>query len=171
MMIDLSTAFPRSVENTCTSIETEPVFYVIDPSEKKSKVVYEEPNEHPHFCVKNISKNEITFLAIDKCVFLDSDHSKCDFALYDVGKFCLVEIGKGGKNSSRSNKKAKAYIQLTKTIEAFKQELDSYQIEKWAIVCVGFREPIPAFTAKSQPQRLKFSELGYTLFEGNEIAF
>jgi hypothetical protein len=65
-------AFPQIIQNTCLEILTDTKFSIYD-SESGRCFIQKENEGIIHFTVKNPKQKEVGFLAIDKCIFMDSD--------------------------------------------------------------------------------------------------
>lgn len=131
-------------------------------------------NDELLFTVKNEQAKEITFLAIDKGIFLDTPNfpfQKCDFALFDDSRFCFVEC-KDSVAKQRSKERNSAFNQLKETILVFKNNIDfsDYQIE--AQVSLKARRVYPRQSCSREDKVKEFEdELNVALYENNEITF
>ncbi len=173
MRNQIANAFPDKVQNQCLEVQTSQEFHIYDSDEGKSKIC--ENDEPIHFSVINPNRKSIYFLAVDKCLISDADGIKrCDCAVFDDSTFCFVEIKTltTAIHNHRNKQRKEAREQLRVTIQLFKEQIDfdKYSIE--ALQCVGFEEPTPAFSARSENEKVKFmDELGVDLLEGNEKIF
>lgn len=166
--------FPKCVENTCLETVNYVRFWINDPTDNQSKCeIVTEENPNNHFEIENFAEKKIHFLAIDKCIFQDSDeHKKCDFAVFDEMSFCWVEV-KDVKPRNRKNSRKMAIEQLKRTIEIFKKNIDFGKIKLEANVC--FHSKIstrPQFSATNAAIVKEFQdEFRVRLTEGNKKIF
>ena len=165
-------AYPQIIQNTCLEILTDFEFSIYD-SEIGRCFIQKEVDEIIHFTVKNPNHKEIGFLAIDKCIFMDSDKIKrCDFAVFDNKTFCFVEIKETNQRKSENSRKARE--QLLITIDEFKGKIDfsDKRLEAYVVVGLDFKKVYPASKSQDLLSILKFERLGVTLFhDGNEKKF
>jgi hypothetical protein len=166
----ISSQFPTCSSNNCIEVHATEQIYVLDLVSDKCKVASISEISISHFCVLNPSKKDIYFLAIDKCIFTDSSHKKCDFAIFDNTLFCFIEI-KDTPNRTLTHKK-KSVEQLKVTITKFKEKIDftGYTIE--AIISWRYTPMRPAATTLMQSAKLDlFENYGVKLLEGNQKEF
>lgn len=168
----IKTTFPRCEKNNCLETTNELHFEIYDDSTLKRCFIRRNPSEPVHFVVKNPKRTDINFLAIDKCIFLDSDNfPKCDCAVFDETTFCFIEIKESNFNQRAENKK-KGFRQLQSTILKFKEKInfDEYTLE--AFLWVGRKETHPSLLAANQSKVVElFNSTGATLYLENEKEF
>jgi hypothetical protein len=91
-------AFPKVVSGGCLESTTETVFHIFDsPDDPKRCFIKRQDEEPEHFKVKNPQSKVIHFLAIDKCIFSDTDVTRCDCAIFDETHFNFIEISESKK--------------------------------------------------------------------------
>ena len=167
MQNSLKTAFLNIETNNCMEVLTQKEFEIYDCEEEKRCYI---ATEYGQFKVINSLEKEITFLAIDKCIFFDSDKfKKCDCVIFDEDTICFIEI-KACKIKQRKSNKKTAITQLRSTIEIFKEKLD---IEKKieAYLCIGINPEHPP-RASTSDKVLEFEEeLDTQLFDGCQKEF
>jgi len=163
----LEEAFPQVLTNHCLETNSEKEFWIYDCDEENRCYITSEDNQ---FQVINNTKNNISFLAIDKCIFFDDDtFKKCDCAVFNEKTFCFIEIKKS-KVARRNRNKKVASRQLKSTIELFKTKID-FNLSLEAYLCIGFSNTIPSRSASSSDMILEFEELDTKLFEGCQKEF
>lgn len=172
--------FPCQTGN-CIEIRTESIFWIdeypnnnnISTPTGKSFVMIQ-TNDDLLFTVKNEQAKEITFLAIDKGIFIDSPKfpfQKCDFALFDDSRFCFVEC-KDSVAKQRSKERNSAFEQLKETIVIFKKSIDFGSLQLEAQVSLKARRVFPRQRCSRADKVKEFEdELNVALFENNEITF
>jgi hypothetical protein len=170
----LTAAFPQVVGSDFLQTLTGTSFYVYDQDvEPKRCFAHEDSTGTCHFTVYNSTGRPVHFLAIDKCLIMDSDGIEhCDFALFDAKTFCFVElkIVTSALQRGEANRKAKA--QLKATILHFREKLTFSTKRIEAYVCVGTTAPRPARRASDLDEIFEFEEeLGVALYHGNEKRF
>ena len=167
MQSKLKKAFPQIEQNSCIETLRDKEFEIYDCEEEKRCYI---ATEYGQFKVINSLKKEITFLAIDKCLFFDSDKfKKCDCVVFDKDTICFVEI-KACKFKQRKSNKKTAIGQLKSTIKIFRKE---FNIEKKieAFLCIGMNPQNPPKTSTSD-KILEFEEeLDTQLFDGCQKEF
>lgn len=174
MKSQIETVFPQCIENTCLEAMNHSKFWINDPNDDQTKcelTIEENPNNH--FEIENPTEKEIYFLAIDKCIFQDSDeHQKCDFAVFDNNCFCWVEI-KTGKLRSRRKDRKTAIEQLRTTIGIFKEQLSFEDLNLEATICFySTQKTYPQSNAQNLAERKRFlDEFQTRLMEGNKKVF
>lgn len=167
MQNSLKTIYPQIDDNNCLDIVTKKEFEIYDCEEEKRCYI---ATEYGQFKVINSLEKEISFLAIDKCLFFDNDKfKKCDCLLFDKDTICFIEI-KACKFKQRKSNKKTAISQLKSTIEIFRKEFDiDKKIE--AYLCIGMNPENPP-RASSSDRILEFEEeLDTKLLEGCQKAF
>lgn len=173
MKTQIETTFSKCLENKCLETRTEERFWVNDFEENPKCELCLIENAKNHFEIENLSKKEIHFLAIDHCIFDDSDEEKCDFAIFDVERFCWVEIKTAGKSTRRKSRK-KAIEQLRNTVKQFKSKLDFSTVNRLeANICIhSEKDTYPQKSATNLMEIKRFQdELGVRLTEGNKKIF
>ena len=172
MKLFIEKAYPQIAQNSCLEILTDLEFSIYD-SEMGRCFIQREEDSVIHFTVKNLNQKEIGFLAIDKCIYLDSDKIKrCDCAVFDNKTFCFIEIKETNQRKSENSRKAKE--QLLTTIKEFKDKIDfsDKRLEAYVVVGLDFKKISPASKSQDLLSTLKFERLGVTLFhDGNEKKF
>lgn len=172
MKLFIEKAYPQIVQNACLKILTDLEFSIYD-SEMGRCFIQKKDDEIIHFTVKNPNQKEIGFLAIDKCIFMDSDNIKrCDCAVFDNKTFCFIEIKETNQRKSENSRKARE--QLLTTIEEFIDKFDfsDKRLEAYVVVGLDFRKVSPASKSQDLLSTLQFERLGVTLFhDGNEKKF
>lgn len=165
-------AFPKAVTGGCLETLTETVFHIFDsPQDPKRCFIKEQDEEPEHFTVNNPQNKEIHFLAIDKCIFDDTDATRCDCAIFNQVRFNFIEISES-KKLHRNEKRKKALSQLGSTIDYFRNAGVQFTSEVNAIVCFVGKNAFPARTSQNNEARLAFYEKrGVVLLEGNEFEF
>ena len=165
-------AYPQIIQNSCLEMLTDSEFSIYD-SETGRCFIQSEDNGIVHFTVKNPNQKEIGFLAIDKCIFMDSDKIKrCDCVVFDNKTFCFIEIKETNQRKSENSRKAKE--QLLTTIRDFKDKIDfsDKRLEAYVVVGLDFKRISPASKSQDLLSTLQFERLGVTLFHnGNEKKF
>jgi len=169
-MIDkIIQAFPITLKNNCLTIVNDSYFEIKDFENDKSKIIYDK--NIGQFIVKNPNNKQITFLAIDNCVFKTTEFKKCDFVIFDDKLFCFADI-KDYQTKNRANARKEAKVQIEKTIELFidKLNLSSYKIV--AIIALTFKKSYPIAKVNTADAKIRFEDkFRAELFEGNEIIF
>lgn len=165
-------AFPQILENLCLQVRTDEEFAIYD-SEDGRCLIREVAEGITHFTVKNPSLKEIGFLAIDKCVFMDSDLTeRCDCAVFDNKTFCFIEIKETNRRRPENSRKARE--QLLTTIATFKNKIDfsDKRLEAYVVVGIDFTKTFPAAKSIDLATTYKFEQVGVTLYQsGNEKKF
>lgn len=162
--------FTGCSQNSCIVEVSELEFHVLDIKNCKCKIANEEEKSSSNFRVSNPNKKAINFLVIDKCVFVDSEHKKCDFAIFDNCCFCFVEI-KDTRTRSTEGKR-QGVNQLKVTIQKFKEKIayENYSLE--AIIAWKYKSKRPAIATQMQSSKLEFvQKFNAKLLEGNEKTF
>lgn len=163
----LKAIFPQIEANGCIETILEKEFEIYDCEEEKRCYI---ATEYGQFRVINSVEKEITFLAIDKCLFFDSDRfKKCDCAVFDNDTLCFIEI-KACKFKRRKSNKKTAISQLKSTIKIFREQ---FKIDKKieAYLCIGMNPENPP-RASNSDRILEFEEeLDTMLFDGCQKEF
>ncbi len=175
MKQSIEAAFPIIKKNKCLEMVDAIEFWIFDSNLEKRCFIQISPNEEEkQFKVLNPSGNSISFLAIDKCVFLDDDSIKrCDFAIYDDMSFYFVEI-KIVKAKNRKSERFDMYLQLASTIENFiNKDVDFGNRKILAILSFPKGSlTYPLFQSRSMEKTIEFLDnYNAILLEGNEITF
>ncbi|WP_421830769.1 hypothetical protein [Larkinella sp.] len=171
MKEQIEQVFPQTVLNGCLETILDQEFGIYD-SETKRCYRQTNPDGIIHFIVENPAVKPIHFLAIDKCLFDDSDPiERCDFAVFDARTFVFVEIKETSKAGQRATYNQKAKSQLKSTILHFKNVLTFTVRHLEAYACVGKTESRPARKASDLNDEFEFARLGATLYHGNRKRF
>ena len=145
-------------------------FGICDPDDVKTKNpchVQDDLNGITHFTVKNPTERDIHFLAIDHCLFLSDNSSRCDFAVFDDETFCLVEI-KTASLGQRRNQRIKAEDQLKESVLFFRDKIEDPEKTIEAYVCLLDKKTFgPCLRTNSPTQVLRFAEMGVALYYGD----
>ena len=167
MQNSLKAIYPQIEVNNCLDIVTQKEFDIYDCEEEKRCYI---ATDYGQFKVINSLEKEISFLAIDKCLFFDNDKfKKCDCLVFDKDTICFIEI-KACKFKQRKSNKKTAISQLKSTIDIFRKEFDiDKKIE--AYLCIGMNPENPP-RASSSDRILEFEEeLDTQLLEGCQKTF
>ena len=167
MQNSLKAIYPQIEANNCLDTLTKKEFEIYDCEEEKRCYI---ATEYGQFKVINSLEKEISFLAIDKCLFFDNDKfKKCDCLVFDKETICFIEI-KACKFKQRKSNKKTAISQLKSTIEIFRKEFDiDKKIE--AYLCIGMNPENPP-RASNSDRILEFEEeLDTKLLEGCQKTF
>lgn len=168
MLSQIKNAFPQSELNHCIIALADSEFKILDKDEQAPASIHTEGS----FQVLNPSQKEIHFLAIDKCIFFDSDNlKKCDAAVFDTNIFYFIEIKNIHKLARRSEARKNAKEQLLSTIKIFKERIDFSAYSLLAVYSLtdSNTKPYPAKTASQLNTEIRFIDLDTTLLEGNQI--
>jgi len=167
MRVQIEKIYPQSLTNGCIQQRTDS-FDVYDHRVEHRCYIKTDLDEPSDFTIKNKGNKEIHFLAIDKCLFHDTDtFERCDCAVFNENEFCFIEIKESNLNQRQENKK-KATGQLRATISKFKGtfDLSGYVLEAYR--CIGIKEPSPRIPASGYEARVDFNDnLGVLLYDGN----
>lgn len=167
MLDPIQQTFPKIQENGCLKTRTDNEFCIYDTDTGRC-TIQTDPDGIRHFTVENPTKRAIHFLAIDKCIFLDSDDTRrCDCAIFDSKTFCFVEIKEVDHAARRAEQLRKAKEQLRTTILHFQEKMTFTTKRIEAYTCVGRTTARPARQATDLNDQLEFNELGATLYHGN----
>ncbi len=167
MLSQIEKAFPQCILNHCIVAVTDFEFKILDKDEKAPASIHPEGS----FQVLNPSQKEIHFLAIDKCIFFDSDDlKKCDAAVFDTNLFYFIEI-KIVSKPQRNKARKTAIKQLFSTIVKFKERIDfsSYSLRAVYSLTNSNAKSFPAKTASQLDAEIRFLDIDATLLEGNQI--
>lgn len=157
MINSLKEVFPHLDEKKCLQIITKESFEIFDHEEDKKCYIVEENGQ---FKVNNLQQKEISFIAVDECLFTSSDGSRADCIIFDDEVFCFIEL-KHCKNKNISRNRQKAKHQLMATIEFFKEKIDIEQkLEAYICVTCSTNEEKITMTprAKNEEAQLEFEE-------------
>jgi hypothetical protein len=163
----LKESFSQIEENMCLEIKNID-FEIYDSKEDNRCYICEKDGD---FQVLNKDKLDIVFLAIDKCIFFDSDEfKKCDCVIFDAKTVCFIEI-KDCKPKRRKGYKKQAQEQLKSTIKIFKDKIDiDKKLE--AYLCVGCSATRPSRPASSKNAQAEFLiNFNTLLFDGCQKKF
>lgn len=173
MIDNIKTAFPKLVENKCFSIQNTD-FGIRDDQDKQqapSYIVFE--MEEAHFKVKNPSNKEVHFLAIDKCLWNDSDKvgGRCDFIVFDEASFLFVDIKKA-KMRHASDYRKDAEKQLEATLQKFQAQINFDTHKIYAIIAFVKSKISPQLATRNQNLKVKWdTKYGIDLMECNTWEF
>jgi hypothetical protein len=157
MIHSLKEIFPHIEEKECLQLLTQKSFEILDHADDKRCYILEKDGQ---FKVINPYQKEISFIAIDECLFRSSDGSRADCAIYDEEVFCFIEL-KDCKNKNISANRRKAKEQLIATIEFFRKKIDIKQkLEAYiCITCSTNKEKITMTPRASNSEaELEFEE-------------
>ena len=171
MRAEIEAAFPICAKDTNDCIkETKDTLVLIEDA-KDSKCVITTDATKAHFTIKNVTKKNILFIAIDKCIWgNDSGHKKCDFAITDSNVFAFVEIK--DTNNHKSDHKKNAKLQLEKTITLFSVVAGVKNAKLKAIIAWKYVPTKPAASTLMQSSAVHFwNTYQVELLEGNEMSF
>ncbi|QKZ13359.1 hypothetical protein [Spirosoma sp. KUDC1026] len=171
MFDELQTAFPQIETGNCLQTLSIDEFHIYDHEVDKRCYIQYDPEGIKHFTVRNPTKREIHFLAIDKCLFSDGDSiQRCDCAVLDEQVFCFIEIKTTSSMSQRKMLRKKAKDQLKAVIHHFSQLIDFSDKQIEAYVCLLSEAEFssrPLNRASLVEETEEFSELGVRLFHDN----
>jgi Holliday junction resolvase-like predicted endonuclease len=171
----LKIAFPQLESNNCLETSTGLTFYIYDHETEKRCYAHNDPDGIAHFTVINNEARSVHFLAIDKCLLMDSDeNSRCDCAVFDEQTVCFIEIKTTSSENERRRTKLrrKAMEQLKATIVYFKNQavFDSADIEAY-VTLLAESEGRPRNRTNLAAEIEEFEEMGVRLFYANAKAF
>lgn len=173
MIAELKEAFPIIEENSCFEIITKKNFEIYDCKAEDTSCTTGRCyiKESGDFLVLNPNEQEISFLAVDKCIFLDDDATqRCDAIIYNNDTICFIEI-KDCKSKNRSARKKDAKKQLKTTIELFENKIN-IEKNREAYLCVGTSQTRPSKLASGMDAFVEFEEdLNTMLFDGCQKSF
>jgi hypothetical protein len=169
MKQSLETAFSRILENNCLQTTDSEYFEITDVQGFKCLMSINH-SENGHLKVSNHSLKEVSFLAIDGCLFFSNDRiQRCDFAVFDNLNFYFIEIK--SISGSKRIKRNDAIEQLKSTIHYFRNQgiiFDNYELT--AVIC--FSATYPRIKAIDLDKKLQFEKDCHAdLIESNEIKF
>lgn len=159
--------YPQCVANDCLWHSNLEHIFIKD--EEANKCIQVADPSIAHFTIENKEEKNVSFLAIDKCIFNDqSGHKKCDFAFYDLDTFAFVEIKDTHKRKSSKKKQAKQQLETTLQHFLTKINFTGYQLR--VIISWRYRPTRPAATTAMQAAKLDFLEkYDALLTEGNSF--
>ncbi|MEA1917779.1 MAG: hypothetical protein U9N42_09705 [Campylobacterota bacterium] len=168
MIDELKEVFVNIKKNNCFKIITEEHFEIYDCKTEDASFTIGRCyiKESGDFQVLNPNKQEISFLAVDKCIFFDEDDTKrCDAIVYNNDTICFIEI-KDCKPKNRSSRKKDAKEQLRTTIKLFENKIN-IEKNREAYMCVGTSQTRPSKLASGMDAVLEFEEdVNSVLFDG-----
>lgn len=169
----IENAFSKVNDSGC--LQTFEKSFEIYDSDEEPKRCYVSDNgdQDVHFAVLNPGNKEISFVAIDSCIFNGKDGKRCDCAIFGNDTFCFVEIKNVGVKQRR-NSRIDAQKQLASTIIEFMSNgisFDNYELE--AIISFGNAKSIyPVGRAQSLNAELEFEvRFNAKLLIGNARSF
>lgn len=164
----IRSAFAICSSNNCLEQSNSRDIYIKDIDNSKCQILAEREKHTSHFHIINSTSKDIFLLAIDKCIYTDNSHKKCDFASFDNKTFCFVEI----KDTLNRAYKKKGVEQLKTTIIKFKDLIDFTGYDLEAIISWRYRPLRPAVSTLMQSSKLEFiTTLRTRLLEGNQKEF
>jgi hypothetical protein len=168
-------AFPQAEINDCLQTPPGATFHIYDHETAKRCYVHNDSEGIKHFTIINGDNRLIHFLAIDKCLLIDSDENpRCDCAVFDEQTFCFIEIKTTSSENERRRTKfrRKAINQLKATIAFFQGHVafDSTQIEAY-VTLLAESEGRPRNRTNLAAEIEEFDEIGVTLFYDNRKIF
>ena len=171
----IKNAFPQVEINDCLQTLTDAAFYIYDHETAKRCYVHNDPERVAHFTVIHENKRPVHFLAIDKCLLIDSDENpRCDCAIFDEETFCFIEIKttSSGNERRRAKFRRKAINQLKATIAFFRSHVafDSTPIEAY-ITLLAESEGRPRNRTNLTAEIEEFDEIGVLLFYDDRRTF
>lgn len=165
----IEAAFPICSVNGCVEEPRSYPVYIRDPNPGKCIIVANAATAH--FTAKNPAGKDITFIAIDQCIWdHTSGHRKCDFAITDASIFYFVEIKDTSNTTSKH--KNKAVTQLEESIKRFQAAINFAGMACKAIISFRWIPTKPAVSTSIQIAKVRFwNNYSVDLLEGNEISF
>lgn len=158
----------------CLKILNDQQFGICDPDDVTKKTpchIQVDQNGITHFKVENPTERDIHFLAVDHCLFLSDNSSRCDFAVFDDETFCLVEI-KTASLGQRRNQRIKAEDQLKESVLFFRDKIKDPEKTIEAYVCLLDKKTFgPCLRTNSPTQVLRFAEMGVALYYADSKRF
>jgi hypothetical protein len=171
----LRTVFAQIEENQCFQLISDTEFQIYDSDEEQRCFILTEETTSANgqfFKVINRNKENIRFLAVDKCLFFDNDKFKrCDCILYNQEYFCFVELKKVETTRNRNSAKKTARAQLYSTIKILTEKVHFENLRLEAYLCVGYKPSNPATLASSQSAKVAFEDLNTKLYNGCQKRF
>lgn len=156
MLNQIKANFTKCVANMCDEISNSAIIKIVETHD--AKCIIDNASTKENFLVINDNRKDINFVAIDKCVFDDNAHKKCDFVLFDNAEFSFIEIKDTDTDnaSNRTKYLKKAYDQLEEVIVRFKAVLNfnGYALE--AIIAFRDRPTVPLALASNTAKRTLF---------------
>ena len=179
-MTDFITYLTSAFQNTVNCIESDNknVFWIDENrSTGKSFIAHNilsNDEEDVMIKVNNPLNKDINLLCIDACIFLSSDGSRCDCALFDDDKFCFCELKfeviKSG-NATTNLKKARNK-QLNRTITEFRNKIDFSRFSKLEAYVGLKKNYYPKRPARLASLKTEFwNQHKVEYFEEKEITF
>jgi hypothetical protein len=171
----LHAAFANIAKNDCLVISSENFFDIYDSEQQRCVLLTENDSLTvigQKFRVINPNRENIRFLAIDKCVFFDSDKIKrCDCLIYNDQCVCFIELKKLDNTRNKNSAKKTAREQLLATIKFVQEQIDFDNLSLEAYVCVGYKPSNPSILASDQAAMKKFIDLNTRLYNGCQKDF
>lgn len=144
--------------------------YDCDPVQQKS-YIRTQSTEPVHFTLNNPLANDLIFAAIDNCILLSNDPSRCDFAIGNFQKLYFVEV-KQVKKSQRAAARNTAIGQLHASISLFRTKIDLLNTKLIAVICLKAKQAHPLQNAKKIADAVAFkTNYNADLMEGQEHTF
>ncbi|WP_289006168.1 hypothetical protein [uncultured Parabacteroides sp.] len=121
----------------CLEIHSEKEFYAFEPDDLKysicsKSIPFELRLNNEYFTIKNISKKDIIFWAIDGKFLTTSKQQRCDCAIFDDKILCLVEFktrSEGRTPETREETILHAQKQIISTYELIKNQIKKQGID------------------------------------------
>lgn len=104
--------------NECSEVISLTNFFIQDGEDNKPVYIVDNNGE---FQIINNDKKDLTFIAIDSCIYNSEDDKRCDCAIYDDNTLCFIEL-KNCKRTAWKSHRENAEKQLEKTINNFKSQ-------------------------------------------------
>ncbi len=155
MKDQIEKAFPQSAKKKCIKTSSDSKFWISDREENPTCKLISKLSDNCDFEVLNPQEEDINFLAIDKCIFDDSDSKKCDCAVFNDNSFAFIEIKSTAKPRNMRKHRKKGLEQLGATIETFKRKVDFSNTELEAYLCFS-SSTYPKQTASNQSKIIAF---------------
>jgi hypothetical protein len=159
MILRLVAAYQHRAAATCISSHNDVLFHVCDQPHPLPVCRRTGPAQDVDLAVTNPQSRTIQLVAIDKCLFTDADHTRCDCALICDDEIQFVEF-KHGNSKRRTDRVKECISQLAATITAFhSRQIIPDNCTVRAIACVGFTEQRPPRDASTAAQTLLLNRL------------
>jgi hypothetical protein len=157
MVNSLKEVFPHLEEKECLQLITKEAFEIFDHEEDKKCYTIEKNGQ---FKVLNPNQKEISFLAVDECLFDSSDGSRADCIIFDNVTLCFIEL-KDCKNKNIPRNRQKAKKQLIALIEFFQEKIKiDRKLEAYICVTCTTEDGTVTMTprANNEEAQLEFEE-------------
>lgn len=147
--------------------------YDCDTCDAVEKRCYIRTDDHEpiHFTLHNPLNVNLSFAALDNCLFNSGGPQRCDFLIGNFQKLYFVEI-KQVNTSRRHTARASAIEQLYITINFIRNSVNIDATTIIAIICLKAKKIYPVQTATRSAQVVAFKEqLNANLMEGQSDIF